>query len=308
MKRRLMFSIAMLAIGAGLLVAAGFAGPSVEQQLSGQEGGTFKYSSRYRHRLRRSRSRVLRRTRGRSSTRPAEAAELPGCAGAPVAARPGGRAGYPDGLGGRQDVHLPVSTASSSATARTSPRRTSRAAIEPRPQPEDAVAGSAVPRRHRWREGRHRRQRVDGVRASRFIGQQLQIKLTKLPGHPGPARDAVLRARSRRTCRSTRTASPLRSSAGPYYIAAWTPKRSRSTIRAGTAFYNGSAAAQRRPHRRTTSAFRWRRSGSTSKPDKVDHGRSRRRRMLSSAGSTASTRSLRASTSSTRLLRSGTWR
>ncbi len=42
MRRRLTFSVAMLAIGVGLLVAAGFAAPASSS--TERKGGTFKYS------------------------------------------------------------------------------------------------------------------------------------------------------------------------------------------------------------------------------------------------------------------------
>ena len=53
---------------------------------------------------------------------------------------------------------------------------------QPRAEPDDAVAGRAVHRRHRRRSGRHRRQGQQGLRRHRPSGNKLIIKLTQPDG------------------------------------------------------------------------------------------------------------------------------
>ena len=144
---------------------------------------------------------------------------------------------------------------SSSATARRSRPPTTRLRSTA-PQPEDGLAGAAVHRGHRRRVRRSSTARPPRPRASRCCrrtscrSRSRSVRLTCSRGWR--CRSS---ARSRRTCRSTRTASPLRWSAP-----------ARTTSRSGSPsarsrcvrnpYYKGAAAAQRQPRSSTTSACR----------------------------------------------------
>ena len=315
MHKKLTLSIAMAVVGAGLLVASGFAGAGEREctyEVRLERGQARRHAAHQRARTPTSSSPtrrcVRRRSAGRCCTRSASTLLNYPDKPAPEGSRlvPEGAAGFPLVSKDGKTYTFTIRKGSSSATARRSTAAGFKRAHRARRRPEACVAGDRVHarRRRRRRAQRGQGRPVTGVTAK---GQTLTIKLAADPtflaelAMPFFARGQAEHG-DRPEGRRVSPARPVRTGSSAVDIAPVADARAEPELQ-------GQPPGERRPDR-LHGQHRPDQSLLQVKAGQADYDRaaSRRRRTPTSRSSTASRRAAPAATSSTRTSASATSR